>query len=81
MIAKLKYVLQSLSTNWSLVRFIRLILALAMFVQAFGSADLLAGALGSFLLWQVVANKGCCSVYNNPVDRDNEKDVIYEEIK
>lgn len=57
MIKNLKY---RLFTGWHLTRWIRLIIGLALLVQAIVASDVLAGVFAFILLFQSVANMGCC---------------------
>lgn len=58
-------------TGWSLARFIKLALALAIIVQAIISSEILFAVLGALLLFQAAFNYGCCGAggcdisYNN----------------
>lgn len=63
------------------MRFLRLFLAIVMISEAFRLSDWMLGAFGSFFLWQAIANTGCCSVYKTPHDNDQDKEVVFEEIK
>lgn len=46
--------------GWSLMRFIRLALALIIIIQAVTSSEILFAVLGGFLLFQAIFNYGCC---------------------
>lgn len=51
---------QLLLTNWHVMRWIRLILGIALSVHAILSHDVLSGMIGVFLLSQAILNAGCC---------------------
>jgi len=51
---------QLLLTNWHAMRWIRLILGIALSIHAFVSHDVLSGMMGMFLLFQAILNAGCC---------------------
>lgn len=70
-----------LKTGWSLMRLVRFLLAIAMFVEAYRTHDWLYIPLGMFLLWQAVFNTGCCTVYNARSVTNESQEVTYEEIK
>jgi hypothetical protein len=55
-----KYLKYQLFTGWHLNRWIRLIIGLALLVQAIVASDMLAGAFAFILLFQSVTNTGCC---------------------
>lgn len=47
-------------TGWSLMRFIRLVLALTIIAQAIMGSQILFAVPGGFLLFQALFNYGCC---------------------
>lgn len=78
---KLKHIQQTLLTGWSFMRFLRLFLAIIMISESFRLGDWMLGAFGSFFLWQALANTGCCAVHNTQQSNEQNKEVIFEEIK
>lgn len=46
--------------GWSMMRIIRLALALIIIVQAVNSSEILFAILGGLLLFQAAFNYGCC---------------------
>lgn len=58
-----------LFTNWHLMRFVRLAIALFLFSQAYVVKDWIFVGIGLFFLVQVIFNLGCspnsCTVPNN----------------
>ena len=58
-----------LFTNWNAMRFIRLVIALFLFSQAFVTKNWIFIGMGLFFLIQVTFNFGCgsngCSLTNN----------------
>ena len=51
--------ISKLLSGWSLVRWIRLILAVVIAIQAVLSSDILLGILALILVYQVYFNLGC----------------------
>jgi len=50
----------TLLTNWPIIRWLRLGLGVFMAVQAVQHQDALAGFISTFFLFQAVTNTGCC---------------------
>ena len=77
--------LHTLFTGWNFTRWLRLILAVAIIFQAIESKELLLGGLAVLLLYQAIANVGCCGVNNCSVPTKNNSNKMeepeYEEIK
>ncbi len=80
--------LQTLTTNWHLMRWIRLIFGLFIGVQAILMHDALSGFLASIFLFQAVTNTGCCGSNgcSAPASRSKgtkqaSEDVSYEEVQ
>ena len=87
MINNLKY---RIKQGWSLMRFIRLGLAIVVIVEAFKSSELLFGLLGGLLLFQAAFNYGCCGAVACDINHtsragqsleETTKDITFEEIK
>ncbi|MBB6610522.1 hypothetical protein H7F15_05700 [Pontibacter sp. Tf4] len=74
MIKTLKY---QLLTGWHLARWIRLVLGVALLIQAIAKSDVLVGAFAILLLGQVVTNTGCCgpSGCSVPQPKQHTKDT------
>ena len=74
MIKTLKY---HLLTGWHLARWIRLILGIALLVQALVTSDALVGAFAILLLGQAIMNTGCCgpSGCSVPLTKQHTKDT------
>jgi hypothetical protein len=51
----------TLLSDWNLMRFVRLGLGVYIGMQAFETHSILSGVLAAFLLYQVIANTGCCA--------------------
>lgn len=70
-------------SNWSVMRWIRLVLGSIALVQAFMLGDSMLGLLGGFLLFTAIANVGCCGgggcTINSKASMGNKKDE-YEEV-
>jgi hypothetical protein len=73
MIKNLKY---QLLTGWHLARWIRLVLGIALLVQAIATSDMLISAFGIILLGQAITNTGCCgpSSCSVPQNKQHTKD-------
>ena len=67
--SKFTYMKQLLFTNWHTMRWLRLALALFLFVQSYITHEWFFIAFGFFFLFQAVFNLGCgptgCDVPNN----------------
>ncbi|TXK45845.1 hypothetical protein FVR03_11680 [Pontibacter qinzhouensis] len=61
-------------TGWHLARWIRLVLGIALLVQAVATSDLLVGALSLVLLFQAITNSGCCGPSGCSVPQ-NKQDI------
>ncbi|BFG70970.1 hypothetical protein KACHI17_18510 [Sediminibacterium sp. KACHI17] len=74
-----------LTSNWHMMRIIRLILAMAIVVQSWYMRDSTTAVLGVVLLASAVFNVGCCGAGGcsksfHPVKKSSEKDPVYEEV-
>jgi hypothetical protein len=71
-------------TKWTLSRLLRLIIGLAILVQAFISKDILFGVAGLLFTSMALFNVGCCGAgacYMPSKKKDeNLKEVTYEEV-
>ncbi len=77
---------QTLFTQWSLMRVIRLVAGLFLTVQAVQMHDAIAGFISAILLFQAFTNTGCCGVSGCAVPATTKKsdaiqEVEYEEVK
>jgi hypothetical protein len=70
--------------NWNFMRFVRLVLGIAIVVQAVIAKDWTMGILGTLFTCMPVFNIGCCSVggCSSPVNKKEQttKDITYEEV-
>lgn len=76
---------QTLFTQWSLMRWVRLIAGMFFIVQAFNIHDTIAGFVGSLLLFQALTNTGCCGASGCAVPAKSKTSetvttVEYEEV-
>ena len=75
---------QTIFTNWTFIRFLRLALGIAVLVQAVIAKDILFAFLGLIFTAMPVFNIGCCGTQGCYVppnkDQDKAKDVTYEEV-
>ena len=77
---------QSILSNWSLFRFLRLGIGIAILVQAVMARDVLFGIAGLLFAGMAVFNIGCCGMggCNTPnITTKNTqvtKDIPYEEV-
>ena len=71
-------------TNWTLSRLLRLIIGIAILVQAFISKDILFGVAGVLFTSMALFNLGCCGTgaCSTPSKKKDEnlKDITYEEV-
>lgn len=51
---------QTILTNWTFVRFLRLIIGIAILVQSVALRDMFLGAAGLLFTLMAVFNAGCC---------------------
>ena len=80
---------ESLLTNWSLIRIVRLALGIWMIGWSIQAKDWAMGLFGGFFLYQAVTNTGCCgsgACYTPPRGRrtttaEATKEIEYEEVK
>ena len=77
---------QTLFTQWSLMRWIRLAAGLFLAVQAVKMHDTIAGFISALLLFQAFTNTGCCgasgcAVPTTSKNSETSQEVDYEEIK
>lgn len=79
-----------LITGWSLIRVVRLALALILLVQAVTGSEILFAVLGGFLLFQAAFNYGCCGANGCDINHDGSKprslpetgnETTFEEVK
>ncbi|MEP7239081.1 MAG: hypothetical protein ABI685_14475 [Ferruginibacter sp.] len=70
--------------NWSIVRFLRLGMGIAILIQAVIARDILFAFLGLIFTAMPVFNIGCCGTNGCyiPADKnqDKTKEIIYEEV-
>jgi hypothetical protein len=64
----LNHLKNRLTQGWSLMRFVRLALAMVLIVQAITHSEILFAVLGGFLLFQAAFNYGCCSASSCDID-------------
>ncbi|MES2373860.1 MAG: hypothetical protein V4557_14875 [Bacteroidota bacterium] len=70
--------------NWNFVRFLRLVLGIAVVIQGIISKEWLLGILGILFTSMPIFNIGCCSGNNCTVPANKKtqikKDFIHEEV-
>ena len=70
--------------NWNFFRLIRLVLGVAIIVQAFVAKDIFLGIMGLVFSSLALFNIGCCGAAgcNTPVKKIAEptKEITYEEV-
>lgn len=74
-----------LTSNWHIMRIIRLILALAIIVQSWYMKDTITALLGIVLMASAAFNVGCCgpagcSTSFSSSKKSSEKNTEYEEV-
>lgn len=52
----------TLTTPWSLMRILRLLLGMVLLVEGIRGKDWFLGAVALFLLYQAFSNVGCCGM-------------------
>ncbi|MHB1177684.1 MAG: hypothetical protein ACYCZO_05065 [Daejeonella sp.] len=55
-------------TNWSLMRWVRLVMGAVIAFQAIQLQDVLFGILSIFFIFQALSNTGCCGAAGCNVD-------------
>jgi hypothetical protein len=75
---------EAIFTNWTYFRFLRLIIGIAILVQAFISKDTLVGVAGLLFTSMALFNLGCCGTggCSTTIKEKDEKikDITYEEV-
>lgn len=73
-----------LLNNWSIVRFLRLGIGLAIIVQAIIAKDMLFGFAGLLFTGMALFNAACCGVgacaTPNQQKKSDSKEISYEEV-
>lgn len=74
--------MKSILHHWNGMRIFRMVLAIAVLVQAFIQKDTLMGLVGAFLGYTALANKGCCGSNGCVVNTqlNEKKKMEYEEL-
>lgn len=76
--------MKKIFSNWTIIRFLRLGMGIAIIVQAFVAKDILFGFLGLLLTAMPLFNMGCCGTqgcYTPPAKAIEKTDeIIYEEV-
>lgn len=75
--------MKNILTNWTFMRAFRLVLGIAILIQAVTQRDMLPGLLALFLLGTALANIGCCSSNGCAVNLNQykaKKDFTYEKM-
>lgn len=70
-------------SNWTLIRFLRLGIGIAIIVQAVMAKDMLFSLAGILFTGMAVFNAGCCgtSACAVPIKKNSgSKDITYEEV-
>ena len=75
---------QTILSNWNFMRFLRLVLGMAIIVQATLESNWAMAVLGLLFTAMPVFNIGCCGTAgcDTPVKKSSEttKDIRYEEV-
>ena len=75
---------QTLLSNWTLMRFLRLAMGIAILVQALIAKDMLFAFAGIVFTAMPVFNVGCCGTAGCAAppkkNQATTKDIIYEEV-
>ena len=70
--------------NWTVIRFLRVAIAIVILVQAIYQKNFAFGVLALLLILMAIANVGCCGAGRCNVNVPNQKnkheeEIIYEE--
>lgn len=75
---------QTILNNWNFVRWVRLVMGIAIVVQAMAVRDIMFSVIGIALAGMAVFNIGCCGAGNfyTLVNKNAEpiKEIVYEEV-
>ena len=75
---------RTILANWTLMRFLRLAMGIAILVQAVIAKDMLFALAGIVFTAMPVFNVGCCGTAGCAAppkrNQDTTKDIIYEEV-
>ena len=75
---------ETIISNWTLMRFLRLALGIAILVQAVIARDILFAFAGMIFTAMPVFNVGCCGTAGCAVptkkNTDTTKDITYDEV-
>ena len=75
--------IKAILNNWSIMRGLRLAIALMILVQSIIQKDITLGVVAGFLLLTAITNVGCCggnACSVNFSNRKKEKQIVYEEL-
>ena len=75
--------IKAVLNGWSIMRGLRLAIALMILVQSIIQKDLTLGVVAGFLLLTAITNVGCCGSHGCSVNfsnRKKEKQIVYEEL-
>ena len=70
-------------SDWNFMRALRLIIGIAIIIQAFIVSDIMFAVAGFLFAGMAVFNIGCCAAGNCSVAKKNndiEKEISYEEV-
>jgi len=74
----------TLLSNWTLLRFLRLVMGLAILVQAVMAKDILFAFAGIIFTAMPLFDMGCCGSAGcaapAPKNKETSKEIIYEEV-
>ncbi len=69
---------QSLFTGWNFIRWLRLIMGIAIAFQAIETKDMFVGIIAVLLIYQAIANAGWCGVNNCTVPSTKNNNQLQE---
>ena len=75
--------MKSLLSNWTMMRFLRMAIAIVILIQALYQKDFALSVLALLLMMTAIANVGCCGAGSCKVDMPEtkiEKEITYEEM-
>ena len=75
--------IKAILNGWSIMRGLRLAIALIILVQSIIQNDITLGVIAGFLLLTAITNTGCCGSNGCSVNFSNlkkEKQIVYEKL-
>ncbi len=76
---------KTLTSDWNFMRFVRLVIGLAIVFNGFQAGNGMIGLLGGLFIFQALCNTGCCgargcAIQNQDSKSSKTEDIIFKEI-